>query len=117
MLGSGAAEGTSICGCSTDGGAACFGRSAQRAPRKMTRSTARSPTTSLRAGLGATVARGPETPGICGISDLKRSDGGWSVIWLRFDSILKEEKVDNPDKAGVSLDSHRRELIDVSAHE
>jgi len=26
----------------------------------------------------------PETPGICGISGLKRSEGGWSVIGLRF---------------------------------
>ena len=59
------------------------------------RSTARSPITSLTAGFGAIVAREPETPGICGISDLKRSDGGWSVIWLSIDSILKEEKVDN----------------------
>jgi len=23
-------------------------------------------------------------------------------MWLRFDSILKEEKVDSPDKVGVS---------------
>jgi hypothetical protein len=43
---------------------------------------------------------GPETPGICGISDLKRSDGGWSVMWLRIDSILKEEEVDSPDRIG-----------------
>jgi len=54
--------------------------------------------TSLTAGFDAADerARDPETPGICGISDLKRSDGGWSVIVLRFDSILKKEKVDSP---------------------
>lgn len=48
--------------------------------------------TSLSEGFGAAAERGPalETPGICGISVLKRSDGGWSVIWLRVDSILKE---------------------------
>jgi hypothetical protein len=46
--------------------------------------------TSLMAGLDADErVPEPETPGICGISDLKRSDGGWSVMWLRFDSILK----------------------------
>jgi len=45
--------------------------------------------TSLTPGFDAADARGPapETPGICGISDLKRSDGGWSVMGLRFDSI------------------------------
>jgi hypothetical protein len=54
--------------------------------------------TSLAAGFDAADERvpAPETPGICGISDLKRSDGGWSVMWLRLDSILKEEKVDSP---------------------
>src|SRR6266446_1969571 len=93
VLGSGAGEGTSICGCcSTDCGGACFGRRAQRAPRKTTRSTA---------GFDAVAERGagPETPGICGISVLKRSDGGWSV--MRIDSILKEEKVDSPGKIAV----------------
>jgi len=59
--------------------------------------------TSLTAGFGAVAERGPgpETPGICGISVLKRSDGGWSVMWLRIDSILKEEKVDSPAKIGI----------------
>src|SRR6266478_2333798 len=104
VLGSGAGAGTSIWGCCwASCGSACFGRRAQRAPRKTTRSTARSPMTSLTAGFGAVAERGPgpETPGICGISVLKRSDGGWSVMWLRVDSILKEEKVDSPDKIAV----------------
>jgi hypothetical protein len=53
--------------------------------------------TSLMAGFDAVDVRAPgeETPGICGISVLKRSDGGWSVIGLRFDSILKGERVDS----------------------
>jgi len=64
--------------------------------------------TSLTAGFDAADERAPdpETPGICGISDLKRSDGGWSVIWLRLDSILKEEKVDSPDRVGISDFDH-----------
>src|SRR4029077_412017 len=119
VLGSGAGEGTSICGCcSTDCVGARLGRRAQRAPRKTTRSTARSPMTSLTAGFDPAAERGPgpETPGICGISVLKRSDRGWSVMWLRIDSILKEEKVDSPDKS-VACDRdvvgsfvHRRSL-------
>src|SRR6266478_4465845 len=82
VLGSGAGEGTSICGCwSAFGGSACFGRSAQRAPRKTTSSTASSPITSFAAGLPpGPRAPGPATPGMAGISDLKRSDGGWSGI-------------------------------------
>jgi hypothetical protein len=50
----------------------------------------------LTAGFDAADERepGPETPGICGISDLKRSDGGRSVMGLRSDSILKKRKVD-----------------------
>jgi hypothetical protein len=50
--------------------------------------------TSLTAGFDAGEERGPETPGICGISDLKRSDGGWLVMGLRLDSILKVGKVE-----------------------
>src|SRR5580704_7892381 len=91
VLGSGAGAGTSICGCASAGGASTrLGRRAQRAPRKTTSSTASRPTTSLMAGLApARFEPDPATPGICGISVLKRSDGGWSVIALRFDSILK----------------------------
>src|SRR5262249_16458948 len=78
VLGSGAGEGTSICGC----GSPVFdspwpGRSAQRAPRKTTTSTTMSPMTSLREEpLAPGPAWGAETPGTCGISTLKRSDGG-----------------------------------------
>ncbi len=42
-----------------------------------------------------------ETPGICGISVLKRSDEGWPGIGLGSDSILKTEKVDSPDRVGI----------------
>src|SRR5882762_7591950 len=82
VLGSGAGEGTSICGCcSAFGGSACFGRSAQRAPRKTTSSTASRLITSFAAGLPpGRRAPAPPTPGMAGISDLKRSDGGWSGI-------------------------------------
>src|SRR5690349_6851514 len=84
VRGSGAGEGTSICGCgSADLESTWRGRSAQRAPRKATTSTAISPMTSLREGLllgGG--GSGTVTPGICGISVLKRSDGGWSGISL-----------------------------------
>src|SRR2546421_4146530 len=51
-LGSGAGGGTSICACgSADLDCTPPGRSAPRAPRKATTSTARSPMTSLREGL------------------------------------------------------------------
>ena len=40
----------------------------------------RSPMTSLTAGFDAADERDPETPAICGISVLKRSDGGWPVM-------------------------------------
>src|SRR6267143_3435768 len=82
VLGSGAGEGTSICGCwSAGGGSACFGRSAQRAPRKTTSSTASRLMISFAAGLPpGRRDPAPPTPGMAGISDLKRSDGGWSVI-------------------------------------
>src|SRR3989440_4138559 len=52
VLGSGAGGGTSICACgSADLDCTPPGRSAPRAPRKATTSTARSPMTSLREGL------------------------------------------------------------------
>lgn len=61
--------------------------------------------TSLTAGFAEAAERepGPETPGICGISVLKRSDGGWSVILLRFDSILKEAFYANDERGLTAL--------------
>jgi len=66
--------------------------------RKTTSSTARSPITSLTAGFCGVELREPglETPGICAFR-FERSDWGWSGIWLRFDSILKERKVDSAE--------------------
>src|SRR5690242_18587880 len=83
VLGSGRGEGTSICGCgSADLMSERLGRSAQRAPRKATISTAKIPIASLMVGpIGLRgLARGTVTPGICGISVLKRFDGGRSDV-------------------------------------
>src|ERR1700730_13756620 len=82
VLGSGAGEGTSSCGCcSACGGSVCFGRSAQRAPRKTTSNTASRLITSFAAGLPPGRREpAPPTPGMAGISDLKRSDEGCSAI-------------------------------------
>src|SRR5215467_12075563 len=78
VLGSGAGEGTSICGGSVVLLAAWCGRSAQRAPRNTARRTATMPRMSLSEASLAVLGRGSgeETPGICGISVLKRSAGG-----------------------------------------
>src|SRR6266566_2324886 len=77
VLGSGAGVGTSICGWSATRGSVCLGWSAQRAPRKTTTSTRRSPIPSLREeSRGGDGVPSEDTPGICGMSALKRSDGG-----------------------------------------
>src|SRR5215472_3868034 len=106
VLGSGAAEGTSICGCCSTLGWTRPKRTAQRAPTKTTRSTARSPITSLAPGLTAvdTWLPDPETPGMCGISVLKRSIGGWSAIKFCMDSILQICGEDNPLDSSVTCD-------------
>src|SRR6266566_2324884 len=68
---------TSICGWSATRGSVCLGWSAQRAPRKTTTSTRRSPIPSLREeSRGGDGVPSEDTPGICGMSALKRSDGG-----------------------------------------
>src|SRR5690242_5324969 len=81
VLGSGAGEGNSICGCPAALGCTGLGRNPQRTPKKARRSTARMLITSLAGGLPLEERGGAgETPGGCGIAVLKRSDGGWSVI-------------------------------------
>src|SRR5947207_4877678 len=94
VLGSGAGGGTSICACgSADLDCTRPGRSAQRAPRKATTSTARSPMTSLREGLlVAGRGSGAVTPGICGMSALKRSDGGWLGIRVLIFALILYRK-------------------------
>ena len=80
VLGSGAGAGTSICAAGWAGaGSTCLLRSAKRAPRNTTKKTTISPTTSRIAGLpGARPEFDAPTPGMVGISALKRSGVCWS---------------------------------------
>src|SRR5215467_13150393 len=78
-LGSGAGDGTSICGCSAVLVSAWRGRSAQRAPKNTaTRARIRTiPAMSDERSRAAGRASPAEMPGICGISALKRSASGF----------------------------------------
>src|SRR2546429_277573 len=107
VLGSGAGVGTSICGWSATRGSVCLGWSAQRAPRKTTTSTRRSPIPSLREeSRGGDGAPSEDTPGICGMSALKRSDGGRSGIkappclYTGNPDDIQSAKSPNADKVG-----------------
>jgi hypothetical protein len=60
--------------------------------------------TSLREGLlVAGRGSGTVTPGICGISVLKRSDGGWSGIRLRTDFILETQDIFKSKELSISI--------------
>src|SRR5216684_3142928 len=79
-LASEAGAGTSICGVGAKGGVAgAFGSISHRTQTRKNIRTAREPM--RRTGLkpGCEKAR-EETPGTCGTSVLKRSDGGWPGI-------------------------------------
>src|SRR5215472_18434297 len=82
-LGSVAGAGTSICGGGDAAGESlCLARSSHRDPKKKTTTKPSRAATSRNAGFnpGCLSVTPSETPGICGISALKRSAWGWSDI-------------------------------------